>query len=111
MLLCQDYSNRVPVLLAQMVAIRFPSASKIWTVPVPVKLSTVVSCIASVASALKVKIAFRGIAVTHSSIRVIMIAWLALPNTVFGSLTGIATRWDPIAGVSAALIVGHDSRK
>src|SRR5262249_54730648 len=58
-----------------------------------------------------VKIAFRGIAVKHSSIRVILTAWLALPNTVFGPLTGIATRWDPIAGVSATLVEGHDSRK
>ena len=58
-----------------------------------------------------VKIAFRGIAVKHNSIRVIMTAWLALPNTVLGPLTGIATRWDPIAGVSAALIEGLDSRK
>ena len=64
-LFCQDYSNRVAVLVAQMVAIRFPSASKIWTVPVPVKVSAVVSCNASVASTLAVKIAFRGIGVTH----------------------------------------------
>ena len=40
-----------------------------------------------------------------------MIAWLALPNTVFGPLTGILTRRDLIAGGSAALIVGRDSRK
>ena len=42
-----------------------------------------------------VKIAFRGIAVKHSSIRVIMTAWLALPNTVFGPLTGIAHQVGP----------------
>jgi len=58
-----------------------------------------------------VKIAFRGIAVKHSSIRVIMTAWLALPNTVFGPLTGIKTSWDHIAGVSAALVEGLYSRK
>ena len=58
-----------------------------------------------------VKIAFRGIAVKHNSDRIILTAWLALPNTVFGSLTGIATRWDRIAGASAALVEGPDSRK
>jgi len=40
-----------------------------------------------------------------------MTAWLALPNTVFGPLTGIDTRWDRIAGASAALVEGPDSRK
>ena len=58
-----------------------------------------------------VKIAFRGIAVSHNSDRVILTAWLALPNTVFGPLTGIATWWDPIAGVSATLMEGLDTRK
>ena len=65
----------------------------------------------SVDSTLALKIAFRSIGVTHSSSRVILTAWLALPNTVFGPLTGIRTRYDKIAGVSAALIEGLDTRK
>ena len=57
------------------------------------------------------KNAFRGIGVTHSPVRVLMTAWLALPNTVFSSLTGIGTRYDHIPGASAALVEGPDSRK
>ena len=107
----QDYSNRVPVALKHPVKSRLPSASKIWIILLLSKLLALVRCNVSVASNSGLKIAFRSIGVTHSSSRVILTAWLALPNTVFGPLTGIATWWDPIAGVSAALMEGLDTRK
>ena len=96
--------------LAHPVKTRLPSTSKNWTVTLLLR-----SCwrwldaSLSVISTLAVKIAFRGIEVWLNSDQVILTAWLALPNTVFGPLTGIATWWDPIASVNAALIEGLDT--
>jgi len=52
-----------------------------------------------------------GVGVTHRLERVGLIARRALPDAPFRSLSGIATRRDTVAGVSATLVEDHDGLK